>query len=197
MRTRTGIVVCAMLLTGLAAMAAEDAPDAEPQIVKGYGDTEWGQSPEEVLAKVPGLEKIRKDPDRVVCMGTGEAPITSTRYQFFADRLCQVAITYKLPGAPEKGPDQMGLELISEMIAEKYEKDEETKIALQRKGIAIVALVGPEGTVMVIYENRALRMQIEREREEARQKRLKEEREKSGGAERRKQIKALGIEDKL
>ena len=173
---------------------AQDA--AAPSVLKGYGETEWGQSIEEVQAKVPDLVELRKSGLFALYKAEGEAPIVQVVYRFFADHLCHVMASYKLGDAPANGQDETGLTLIKEMIQKKYYQDDAARGQLSQASISINAFHGKDGQVNVFYENREIRVQAEEEAEQERQRRIEEAR-KTSGDQRLKNMEEAGVFDSL
>ncbi len=184
------VTVVAFVLIG----HAQDA--AAPSILKGYGETEWGQSIEEVRAKVPGLAEIRNSGLSVLYKAEGEAPIVQVVYRFFADNLCHVVVSYKLQDAPAADQDETGLTLIKEMLQKKYFQDAEVRSQLGQATITIRAFHGRDGQVNVSYENRKIRVQAEEKIEQERQRRIEEARKVSGD-QRMKNMEDAGVFDSL
>lgn len=63
-----------------------------------------------------------------------------------------MTVEYSLPDRPEEGPDEIGYEIMKEMIERKYYEDEDTKRTLQGASIRISRSPGTGGTVDVVYE---------------------------------------------
>ena len=173
---------------------AQDA--AAPSVLKGYGETEWGQSIEEVQAKVPDLTELRNSELYALYKAEGEAPIVQVAYRFFADQLCHVMVSYKLQGVPAEGQDETGLTLIKEMLQKKYYQDDAVRRKLGQASISISAFHGRDGQINVSYENREIRVQAEEKIEQERQRRIEEAR-KTSGDQRLKNMEEAGVFDSL
>ena len=172
---------------------------AEPALVKGYGETQWGQSLEEVAAVVdgkkdekPGASRQGIEMSRYV---STEGKADSTEYHFINDMLYEVTAYFRLPDAPEGSTDAFGYKMVQKMIAEKYYKDEETRTALQAAQIRMQAAMAGDGAIMVMYTNlktsNEVHAAMKREQKEARKKALENQEE------RREKILALDLPDRL
>jgi len=172
---------------------------AEPALVKGYGETQWGQSLEEVAAVVDGkkgenLGASRQGIEMSRYVST-EGKADSTAYSFINDMLYEVTAYFRLPDAPEGSTDAFGYKMVQQMIAEKYYKDEETRTALQAAQIRMQAAMAGDGTIMVMYTSlktsNEVHAAMKREQKEARKKALENQEE------RREKILALDLPDRL
>jgi hypothetical protein len=149
---------------------------AEPALVKGYGETQWGQSLEEVAAVVDGkkgenLGASRQGIEMSRYVST-EGKADSTEYRFINDMLFDVTAYFRLADAPEDSTDNIGYGVVQEMIAEKYYKDEATRTALQAAQIRVQAAMTPDGQIIAMYSNsrisREVHAAIKKKQEEAR-----------------------------
>jgi hypothetical protein len=119
---------------------------AEPAIIKGYGKTEWGQSVEETKAVIPEIEMYRESGSySLYRLSNDEGPIKEIVFQYYEDNLYFVTVKYSLPDRPEEGQDEIGYEIMKEMIERKYYEDEDTKRALQEASIRISPSAGYRG----------------------------------------------------
>ena len=188
----------AIFVTAVMFVAISHAQDAAaaPAVLKGYGAAGWGQSIEEVQAKVPDLAELRKSGLFAEYKAEGEAPIVQAVYRFFADHLCHVMVSYKLGDAPADGQDETGLTLIKEMLQKKYYQDDAVRDQLSEASISINAFHGVDGQVNVAYANREIRVQAEEEIEQERRRRIEEARKESGD-QRLKNMEEAGVFDSL
>ena len=172
---------------------------AEPALVKGYGETQWGQSLEEVAAVVAGEEEAEPGAGRseieMIRYVSTEGKADRTAYSFINDMLYEVTAYFRLPDAPEGSTDTFGYKMVQKMIAEKYYKNEETRTALQAAQIRMQAAMAGDGAIMVMYTNlktsNEVHAAMKREQKEARKKALENQEE------RREKILALDHPDRL
>ena len=165
--------------------------DALP-IVKGYGESAWGQSLAEVQkiwpdgkAKIQGGLHVAYE---IAAAASGDGPITKRILNLIDDQLHGVVVVYELPGRPERGEDEEGFALIEALIKKKYPAE-----SLAGTGIIIRAVPRP-GSIQVSYLNvkilRAAELVIKE-----RQEQETAERRKTG--KRAKILEALELEETL
>ena len=132
-------------------------------LLNGYGGTEWGQSKEEVTAAMPNLEVDDSSQHLEILRQPGEdgGVIQYTNYVFIDDTLFRVSAFYKMPGAPEDGPDTNGLAFIKEKLASKYDA---AKSTLKTAGIYVGATNVESGIVRVTYYNGKIENEVMRQR---------------------------------
>jgi hypothetical protein len=172
---------------------------AEPALVKGYGETQWGQSLEEVAAVVdgkkdekPGASRQGIEMSRYV---STEGKADSTEYHFINDMLFEVSAYFRLADAPEDSTDNIGHRVVQEMIGAKYYQDETTRTALQAAQITVQAAMTPDGQIIAMYRNSRISSEehaaIKKNQEEARKQALE------SADERREKILASDLADRL
>lgn len=172
---------------------------AEPALVKGYGETQWGQSLEEVAAVVdgkkdekPGASRQGIEMSRYV---STEGKADSTEYHFINDMLFEVTAYFRLADAPEDSIDNIGHRIVQKMIAAKYFQDETTRTALQAARITVQAAMAPDGQIIAMYSNARISSKvhaaIKKKQEEAKEQALE------SADERREKILASDLADRL
>ncbi len=172
---------------------------AEPALVKGYGETQWGQSLEEVAAVVdgkkdekPGASRQGIEMSRYV---STEGKADSTEYHFINDMLFEVSAYFRLADAPEDSTDNIGHRVVQEMIGAKYYQDETTRTALQAAQITVQAAMTPDGQIIAMYRNSRISSEehaaIKKNQEEARKQAIE------SADERREKILASDLADRL
>lgn len=152
------IITIAAMFTAIGSQAEDVA------LLNGYGSTEWGQSKEEVTAAVPNLEEDDSLAYAEILRQPGEdgGVIQYTNYVFLDDALFRVSAFYKMPGAPEDGPDTNGLAFIKEKLASKYDA---AKTALSHASIHVGATNAEAGIVRVTYYNGKIENEVMRQRQ--------------------------------
>jgi hypothetical protein len=152
------IITIAAMFTAIGSQADDVA------LLNGYGNTKWGQSKEEVTAAVPNLEEEDSPKYIDILRQPGEDGdvIQYTKYVFIDDTLFRVSAFYKMPGAPEDGPDEAGLAFIKEKLASKYDA---AKSALKPAGIDVRATNVESGIVRVTYYNTKIENEVMRQRQ--------------------------------
>lgn len=155
-----------IIITTIAAMlTAIGSPAADWPIVTGHGDTQWGQSREEVKAALPELKEVEGVPQVLRLQGKADDIIQRTGYMFSGDKLFAVIVNMKMPGATEGQKDENGLRYVKAQLDAKYA---DARVALASARIAINAGHGRDGEIRVIYRNDRIEQQdARRVREEA------------------------------
>ena len=152
-----------IIITIAAMFTAIGSQAEELTLLNGYGSTKWGQSKEEVTAAVPNLEEAdsTKYIEILQQPGADGGVIQYTNYVFLDDTLFRVSTFYKMPNAPEDGPDEAGLAFIKEKLASKYGA---AKSALKTAGIYVGATNVESGIVRVTYYNTKIENEVMRQR---------------------------------
>ncbi len=193
-----------IIITIAAMFTAIGSQAEELTLLNGYGSTKWGQSKEEVTAAVPNLEEDDSVKYIEILRQPGEdgGVIQYTNYVFLDDTLFRVSAFYKMPNAPEDGPDEAGLAFIKEKLASKYGA---AKDALRAAGIFVGAANVESGIVRVTYYNTKIENEIMRQRETVAKGNAAQEKAEAEAAEekafresaRYKTMEAIDIEDGL
>jgi hypothetical protein len=153
-----------IIITTIAAMlTAIGSPAADFPIVTGHGDTQWGQSREEVKTIIPALVEIDGVPQVLRLEGKADDIIQRTGYMFSGDKLFAVIVNMKMPGATEGQKDENGLRYVKEQLDAKYA---DARVALASARIAINAGHGKSGEIRVIYRNDRIEQQDARQQRE-------------------------------
>ncbi len=192
------IITIAAMFTAIGSQAEDVA------LLNGYGSTKWGQSKEEVTAAVPDLEEDDSIKHVEILQQPGEdgGVIQYTNYVFIDDTLFRVSAFYKMPGAPEDGPDKAGLAFIREKLAAKYDA---AKSVLKPAGIDVRATNVESGIVRVTYYNTKIEDEVMRQRKTAAKEDSAREKAEAEAAEekafresaRYKTMEAIDIKDGL
>ena len=124
-----------------------------PSLIEGYGETQWGQSLEEVQEILPGGKTTGKDSARTAYTVQGDGPVAEIHYLFVGDQLFEVDVLFDLPGRPEESVDKEGVSILKEKVNDKYYKTAESKKMLKDAGIQIRAEAYIDRKVMVTYTN--------------------------------------------
>ena len=195
---RTIIITIAAMFTAIGVQAEELT------LLNGYGSTKWGQSKEEVTAAVPNLEEDNSAKHIEILRQPGEdgGVIQYTNYVFLDDTLFRVSAFYKMPGAPEDGPDEAGLAFIREKLASKYDT---AKSALKTADIFVLATNVESGIVRVTYHNNKIQNEVMRQRKTAAREDSAQKKAKAEAAEKKafresaryKAMEAIDIKDGL
>ena len=193
MTTNTVVPTASLLAFMILAPAIPGQDDDALPIVKGYGESAWGQSLAEVQkiwpdgkAKTQGGFHVAYE---IAAAASGDGPITRRILNLIDDQLHGVVVVYELPGRPERGEDEEGFALIEALIKKKYPAE-----SLVATGIMIRAVPRPDGSIQVSYLN----LKILRAAEQAikeRQEQETAERRKTG--KRAKILEALELEGTL
>jgi len=190
---RNLLIAMLFALTLVVTSNAQDGGDG-PAILKGYGKSTWGESPDDTAVNVTDLT-LHRETGHFALHKSEDGPAKKTTYQYYNKHLYYIISEYKLPEAPEKGVDEAGVAILKDMVKKKYYDHPENASALQKATIFIHVVPGQSGRVNVIYENRSIRIEAEKSLEEARQKRLEEARKIS--SQRVKAIVDSGIGEQL
>jgi len=175
-------------LTFVAAAAAAAAEDGTPAIIKGFGETTWGQSKQEVSAlitpmpaeKVPGERHVPPGHEELVA--AGKKPIDLVVYRFFHDKLVGVEVYIPLPAGADQG---MAVAAIGRVVKAKYYNTEASE-ALEASNIRIVVSRATTGGkkshnwATVQYWNRGLQDKVKGQEHYRRQKEADEAVKKMG-----------------
>ena len=193
MMSRLAIVVIGFTLPGFVCSLQADPSD----IVKGYKDQPWGTSIETVQEAFPDSYLKTGNKKGIAAIKVkGQQPTVHTVYSFMMDQLYFVRVTLELPMRPEGGKDPDGKKMIEEMVKEKYYPDEDARKLLADAKVSVHVAAGPNGTVIVMYEN----IGIFREAEAA-QRLVKQERDEKRRAEegpkRQQALQDAGVPDLL
>ena len=190
---RNLLIAMLFALTLVVTSNAQDGGDG-PAILKGYGKSTWGESPDDTAVNVTDLT-LHRETGHFALHKSEDGPAKKTTYQYYNKHLYYIISEYKLPEAPEKGVDEAGVAILKDMVKKKYHDDPANAKALQEAMIVLHVVPGQNGKVNVIYENRSVRMAAEKALEEARQKRIEEARKVS--SQRLKAIEDSGIREQL
>ena len=193
-----------IIITIAAMFTAIGSQAEELTLLNGYGSTKWGQSKEEVTAAVPNLEEDDSVKYIEILRQPGEdgGVIQYTNYVFLDDTLFRVSTFYKIPNAPEDGPDEAGLAFIKEKLASKYGA---AKSALKTAGIYVGAANVESGIVRVTYYNTKIENEVIRQKETAAKEDAAQEKAEAEVAEKKafresaryKAMEAIDIKDGL
>jgi len=193
-----------IIITIAAMFTAIGSQAEELTLLNGYGSTKWGQSKEEVTAAVPNLEEADSTKYIEILQQPGEdgGVIQYTNYVFLDDTLFRVSTFYKMPNAPEDGPDEAGLAFIKEKLASKYGA---AKSALKTAGIYVGAANVESGIVRVTYYNTKIENEVIRQKETAAKEDAAQEKAEAEVAEKKafresaryKAMEAIDIKDGL
>jgi hypothetical protein len=129
-------------------------------IVKGYGETEWGQSIDQVTAAVPGLELVAERDPYAQYKAPGNDVITGFEYVFLNDQLYLVKATIDLR-EDKNTVDSIGLQMLTKAIAAKYHEDAAVAAALKEAGIRVEVMRVPNATASIGYQADGLRRELE------------------------------------
>jgi|GEM_PF-713211 hypothetical protein len=192
------IIIIAAMFTAIGSQAEDLA------LLNGYGSTKWGQSKEEVTAAVPNLAEEDSPKYVEILRQPGEdgGVIQYTNYVFIDDTLFRVSTFYRMPEAPEDGPDEAGLTFIREKLASKYDT---VKSALKTAGIFVGAANVESGIVRVTYSNTKIENEVMRQRKAAAEEDSAREKAESEAGEKKafressryKAMEAIDIKDGL
>ncbi len=172
----------------------------EPEILKGYGKTQWGQPLAEVQEILPGGKVEGQEGSPQVYLLEGSEPMVGAKCYFIYDQLFKVSVDFQLPNRPEDGPDPEGYRVIQEKINEKYFKTKENKHLLSVAGIMIGVeqKSGNDGKITVNYTNVTLYREAKALVVEAKRKKAEEAKKAMSESERFKELGELqGIDDAL
>jgi len=149
MTTNTVVPTASLLAFMILVPAIHGQDDDALPIVKGYGESAWGQSLAEVQkiwpdgkAKTQGGFHVAYE---IAAAASGDGPITKRILHLIDDQLHGVVVVYELPGRPERGEDEEGFALIEALIKKKYPAE-----SLAGTGIMIRAVPRP-GSIQVSY----------------------------------------------
>ncbi len=193
MTTNTVVPTASLLAFMILVPAIHGQDDDALPIVKGYGESAWGQSLAEVQkiwpdgkAKIQGGFHVAYE---IAAAASGDGPITKRILNLIDDQLHGVVAVYELPGRPERGEDEEGFALIEALIKKKYPAE-----PLAAAGIMIRAVPRPDGSIQVSYLN----VKILRAAEQAIKERQEQEAaERRGASGRAKILEALELEGTL
>ena len=192
MTTNTVVPTASLLAFMILVPAIHGQDDDALPIVKGYGESAWGQSLAEVQkiwpdgkAKTQGGFHVAYE---IAAAASGDGPITKRTLHLIDDQLHGVVVVYELPGRPERGEDEEGFALIEALIKKKYPAE-----SLAGTGIKIRAVPRP-GSIQVSYLNVKIRRAAEQAIKERQEQEAAERREASGRA---KILEALELEETL
>jgi len=197
MMSRLAIIVIGITLPGFVCSLQADPSDivegykdieaggetdvgAPSDIVKGYKDQLWGASAETVQEAFPDGSLKTGGKEIAWLTVKGQPPTVHTVYSFMMDQLYFVRVTLKLPMRPEDGEDPDGKKMIEEMIKEKYYPDEEARKLLTDAKVSVHVGQGPNGTVIVMYENFKIFREAQAEQQLAEQERDEKRRAEEG-----------------
>ena len=184
-RHRIRITLITVFVTTIGLQAADLA------LSDGYGDTQWGQSAEEVQSAIVDLEEIKGEPLLLRQAGKDGKIIQKTEYAFTEDQLLHVSVYFKMPDAPARGKDKDGLRYIKEQLDAKYKA---VRKEFNNAGIRVSAGANATGHVVVSYHNTKIENEIvKRRRAEAKEAKEKEYQE----GERHKKMTETGVGDLL
>jgi len=191
-----------IIITIAAMFTAIGAQAQALNLLNGYGSTKWAQSKEEVTAAVPNLEETDDIKYIEILRQPGEdaGVIQYTNYVFLDDTLFRVSTFYKMPNAPEDGPDEAGLAFIKEKLDSKYGA---AKNELKAAGIVVGATNGGSGIVRVTYYNNKVHHEAISQKKATAKKNTAQEKaeaelaKKKAFTARYKAMEAIDIEDGL